>query len=181
MQLQRQLRVVDPTTQEERCLKVAFATTDMKLVNQHFGAAKSFAIYAISMEQATLLEVAQFGQPEPQDGDDPCKSIKGSKPLNAGINEDKLAVKIRSLDGCGIVYSQAVGASAVQQLMRMNIQPVRVEAGSRIADLIHSLQEDLRNGPSVWVAKALSVQKAAHSKADLSRFDDMEAEGWSED
>lgn len=174
MRLQRQLRVVDSMTKAS--LKIAFATTDMKRVNQHFGAARSFAIYAIGAEQATLLEVAQFGQPEPQDSDDPCKSVNGGKPLHAGIHEDKLAVKIRALEGCAMVYSQAVGASAVQQLMRMNIQPVRVEADSKIADLIHAMQEDLRNGPSAWVAKAM----AAHSKADLSRFDDMEAEGWEE-
>lgn len=180
MQLQRQLRVVDPMVAEERCLKVAFATTDMKLVNQHFGAAKAFAIYAITMDQANLLEVAQFGQLEQQDGDDPCKSIKGAKPLNAGINEDKLAMKIRSLDGCAIVYSQAVGASAVQQLMRLNIQPVRVEPDSRISELIQSLQEDLRNGPSAWVAKALGAQRAAHAKVDMGRFDQMEEEGWEE-
>ncbi|OIO72466.1 MAG: nitrogen fixation protein NifX [Zetaproteobacteria bacterium CG_4_9_14_3_um_filter_49_83] len=158
MQLQRQLRVVDPVADIEASLKVAFATTDMKQVNQHFGSAKSFAIYAINAEQATLLEVAQFGRLD-QDG-----------------NEDKLTVKLEALKGCGIVYSQAVGSSAVQQLMRLNIQPVRVEAGSRIADLIKSLQEDLVQGPSAWVAKAL----ASHRKESSDRFDTMEDEGWSE-
>jgi len=158
MQLQRQLRVVDPVADIEASLKVAFATTDMKQVNQHFGSAKSFAIYAINSEQATLLEVAQFGRLD-QDG-----------------NEDKLAIKMEALQGCGIVYSQAVGSSAVQQLLRLNIQPVRVEPGSRIADLIRSLQEDLVNGPSTWVAKAL----ASHSRPDSNRFDRMEDEGWEE-
>ncbi len=158
MQLQRQLRVVEPMAQTDTSLKVAFATTDMKQVNQHFGSAKSFAVYAVSSEQATLLEVAQFGRLE-QDG-----------------NEDKLAVKLAALDGCAVVYSQAVGSSAAQQLLRMHIQPVRVEAGSRITDLIQSLQEDLTNGPSSWVAKALAV----HGKTNAQRFDTMEAEGWEE-
>ncbi len=158
MQLQRQLRVVDPVVDIEASLKVAFATTDMKQVNQHFGSAKSFAIYAINSEQATLLEVAQFGRLD-QDG-----------------NEDKLAVKMEALKGCGIVYSQAVGSSAVQQLLRMNIQPVKVEPGSQISELIKALQEDLVNGPSAWVAKAL----ASHQQADGSRFDAMVSEGWEE-
>jgi nitrogen fixation protein NifX len=159
MQLQRQLRVVDPVVDIETSLKVAFATTDMKQVNQHFGSAKSFAIYAINREQATLLEVAQFGRLD-QDG-----------------NEDKLAVKMEALKGCGVVYSQAVGSSAVQQLLRMSIQPVKVEPGSQIADLIKGLQDDLINGPSTWVAKAL----ASHTGSDNSRFDAMEDEGWEED
>ena len=158
MQLQRQLRVVDPVVDIETSLKVAFATTDMKQVNQHFGSAKSFAIYAINREQATLLEVAQFGRLD-QDG-----------------NEDKLAVKLEALKGCGVVYSQAVGSSAVQQLLRMSIQPVKVEPGSQISDLIKGLQDDLIHGPSTWVAKAL----ASHTGSDNSRFDAMEDEGWSE-
>lgn len=158
MRLQRQLRVVDPVVDIETSLKVAFATTDMKQVNQHFGSAKSFAIYAVNPGQATLLEVAQFGRLD-QDG-----------------NEDKLAVKLSALEGCAIVYSQAVGSSAVQQLTRMNIQPVKVEAGSNISELIWALQDDLNEGPSAWVAKAL----AAHGKSDTNRFDRMEDEGWEE-
>lgn len=159
MQLQRQLRVVDPVVDEGTSLKVAFATTDMKQVNQHFGSAKAFAVYAVNPEQSTLLEVLQFGQLE-QDG-----------------NEDKLAVKLRALEGCAIVYSQAVGASAVQQLMRINVQPVRVEPGARVSELIGALQQDMKNGPSAWLAKAI----AAHSKPDMGRFDAMEDEGWQED
>lgn len=158
MQLQRQLRVVDPVVDIEASLKVAFATTDMKQVNQHFGSAQSFAIYAINSEQATLLEVAQFGRLD-QDG-----------------NEDKLAIKMAALEGCGIVYSQAIGSSAVQQLLRLNIQPVRVEPGAKIGELIKALQEDLVNGPSAWVAKALATQ----NRADSNRFDAMEDEGWEE-
>ena len=46
----------------ETALKIAFATTDMETVNQHFGSAKSFAIYAVDMEDAQLLEAAQFGE-----------------------------------------------------------------------------------------------------------------------
>jgi len=158
MRLQRQLRVVDPVVDIDTSLKVAFATTDMKQVDQHFGSARSFAIYAVNAERATVLEAVQFGRLD-QDG-----------------NEDKLAVKLSALEGCAIVYSQAVGSSAVQQLTRLNIQPVKVEPGSQISELIKSLQEDLINGPSAWVAKAL----ASHSKASTNRFDTMEEEGWEE-
>ncbi|WP_018295193.1 NifB/NifX family molybdenum-iron cluster-binding protein [Mariprofundus ferrooxydans] len=156
MQLQRQLRVVDPMADTGALLKVAFATTDMKQVNQHFGSAKSFAIYALNEEQFTLLEVAQFGRLA-QDG-----------------NEDKLAVKMAALKGCAAVYSQAMGSSAVQQLLRMNIQPIRVEAGSNITTLIKTLQDDIHSGATGWVAKAMS----AHT--DTNRFDQMADEGWEE-
>ena len=158
MQLQRQLRVVDPVMNIETSLKVAFATTDMKQVNQHFGSAKSFAIYAVNADEYTLLEVAQFGRLA-QDG-----------------NEDKLAVKMASLKDCAAVYSQAMGSSAVQQLIRLNIQPMRVDAGSNIQELVKTLQEDMRSGASGWVAKAMSAQASPDSR----RFDQMEDEGWDE-
>ena len=39
-------------------LKIAFCTDDMKQVNQHFGSAKTFAVYAVDMEHSELLEAA---------------------------------------------------------------------------------------------------------------------------
>ena len=36
----------------ETAIKVAFATTDMVHVNQHFGSAKSFAVYAVDPENS---------------------------------------------------------------------------------------------------------------------------------
>jgi len=76
----------------DTAIKVAFATTDMETVNQHFGSAKSFALYAVDRENSELLEAAQFGELS-QDG-----------------NEDKLSVKIDLLGGCAAVYCQAIAA-----------------------------------------------------------------------
>ncbi|MET0092006.1 MAG: nitrogen fixation protein NifX [Sedimenticola sp.] len=139
-------------------LKVAFATSDMKHVDQHFGAAQSFAIYAVDQEKACFVEANEFGQ------------------LAMDGNEDKLAAKIEALDGCIAVYSQAVGASAIQQLKAKGIQPVKVSPGAEISELIESLQDELRQGPSSWLAKAI----ASTLPADPSRFDAMEEEGWEE-
>jgi nitrogen fixation protein NifX len=139
-------------------LKIAFATDDVKTVNQHFGSAKSFAVYAVNPEASELVEVAEFGKLE-QDG-----------------NEDKLAAKISLLDGCAAIYCEAIGASAIRQLVASGIQPVKVYRGSLIADLLDDFQNELRSGPSAWVAKALARQSAP----DSSRFDRLEAEGWEE-
>jgi nitrogen fixation protein NifX len=142
----------------DAAIKVAFASTDMKVVNQHFGSAESFAIYAIDMEHIQLLEVNQFGQLI-QDG-----------------NEDKLVAKLNVLDGCVAVYSQAVGASAVAQLTSRGIQPVKVSQGAEILYLLKSLQEELRSGPTAWLARAIESQ----TPVDPTRFDAMEDEGWDE-
>ena len=112
MPLERRMRIADGVTEDAAvtsALKVAFATTDMKHVNQHFGSAQSFALYAVDLENANLLEVAQFGKLE-QDG-----------------NEDKLVAKIDLLKGCAAVYCQAIGSSAVKQLMANGIQPNKIQ------------------------------------------------------
>lgn len=161
MALQRHMRIVDSDENnpvQETGLKVAFATTDMKTVNQHFGSAKSFAMYMVNPEEATLLEAAQFGKLE-QDGD-----------------EDKLVAKITMLDGCAAVYCQAIGSSAIRQLVTRGVQPVKVAEGADISNLLQALQDEMRQGPSAWLAKAI----AKHKGADMSRFDAMEDEGWDE-
>lgn len=142
----------------DTALKVAFATSDMQQVDQHFGAAKSFAIFAVNQDEFQMLEAIQFGD------------------LEMDSNEDKLIPKIEALDGCVAVYSQAVGASAINQLKVRGIQAVKVSPGSDIKELLQTLQCELREGPSTWLARAIKQAMPANPK----RFDDMEAEGWSE-
>lgn len=161
MALERHLKILDSGTEAkwmDAAIRVAFASTDMKQVNQHFGYAESFAIYAVDLEHIQLMEVSQFGELA-QDGD-----------------EDKLAAKLSALEGCIAVYAQAAGASAVSQLKARGIQPVKVSQGADILYLLKSLQEELRMGPSAWLARAIDSQRSI----DPSRFDVMEDEGWNE-
>ena len=54
MSLTRRLRVIrsiDGGQQMEQTLKIAFASTDSKQVNQHFGSAKAFAIFAVGPDK----------------------------------------------------------------------------------------------------------------------------------
>lgn len=157
----RRMRIVDSNEERtlmEAHLKIAFATDDMQHVNQHFGSAKTFVIYAVDPDGHELIEVAEFGKLE-QDG-----------------NEDKLTAKIGLLDGCAAVYCEAMGASAIRQVLAAGIQPVKVCRGRMIADLLEEMRNELRTGPSAWVAKAIARQ----APPDTGKFAYMEAEGWSE-
>ncbi|MEN9500718.1 MAG: hypothetical protein RI964_3 [Pseudomonadota bacterium] len=161
MALARRLMVLGQDTEDnfmDTAIKVAFASTDMEHIDQHFGAAESFAIFAVNPDEVQLIEATQFGKLE-MDG-----------------NEDKLDAKIKVLDGCVAVYSQAVGASAVAKLKAANIQPVKVSAGAEIRELLAALQDELRQGPSAWLAQAIKRMQGPSTK----RFDSMEAEGWDE-
>ena len=137
-------------------LRIAFATDDRVLVNQHFGASLGFAIYALDGERARLVEVAEFAE-ESMDG-----------------NENKLPTKIDSLAGCAAVYCLAVGGSAVRQLLACGVQPIRLEEATTIERLLSELQRAVREGGVPWVEKALSREK------DAGRFARMAAEGWQE-
>ena len=151
----RRLQVVDEGD-SNTLLKVAFATADRETVDQHFGSAKSFVIYGINFDEAKLLSVTEFGA------------------LNQDGNEDKLAEKLELLVDCIAVYCRACGASAVRQLLSAGVQPVKVSEGMVIEELLDALQQELRQGPSAWLAKAIKKQSGMID----GRFDAMESEGW---
>ncbi len=162
MPLKRHLKILDCNTENqglnEQVFKIAFASTDMKHVNQHFGSAKSFVIYSVYPGHSKMLEVIQFGE------------------LNHDGNEDKLMAKMNALEGCVAVYFQAIGASAVRQLKTLGIQPIKVSVGEKISKLLDVIQKELRNGSATWLMQAIKLQKPANP----DRFDNMEAEGWNE-
>lgn len=121
-------------------VKIAFASNDRRLVNQHFGAAEAFVIFEMNETDSRLVEVAEFIETV-MDG-----------------HEGKLAAKIELLSGCAAVYCNAAGASAIQQLLAKGIQPMRVEEGSAIDGLLGCLQRNMRSEPPVWLAKHLKKQ-----------------------
>jgi nitrogen fixation protein NifX len=139
-------------------VRIAFASLDRCVVDQHFGAARAFAIHEVSAGAAPLVEVTEFIDTA-QDG-----------------NENKLPGKIATLTGCAAVYCLAAGASAVKQLLAHGIQPIRVEEGAAIDALIADIQHEIASGPGGWLAKALKTR----APVDAKRFDAMEAEGWEE-
>lgn len=135
-------------------LRVAFASADRVTVDQHFGAAIGFAIYALDGERAQLVELAGF-PPESMDG-----------------NESKLPAKIAALSGCAAVYCLAAGGSAVKQLLAAGIQPMRLDDGIRIDTLLKQINLAIRDGGIPWVDKA--------RRKDAGRFERMAADGWEE-
>jgi nitrogen fixation protein NifX len=140
-------------------IKAAFATSDRQRVDQHFGAASGILIYAVTPDQTTLVEFAQFGA------------------LDHDGHEDKLAAKLALLKGCAVIYCEAIGGSAIQQLMTLGVQPLRVESGASIASLVAELQAALNGNAPAWLNRAISRQRQTGDQAG-ARFAAMEAEGW---
>lgn len=145
----------EPGTQPP-ALKVAFASRDRSQVDQHFGAAEGFVLYAIDAERARLAGVLEFD----------AHAMDG--------NDNKLVDKISALSGCAAVYCLAVGGSAVRQLLAAGIVPLKLDAPEAIEPILHALSRGIREGGVPWIDKAL------RSPADESRFARMEEEGWQE-
>lgn len=155
----RHLRLVTFTEAPAMRLKIAFASSDRKQVDQHFGAAEAFCVYQLSEDEAKLVEVVEFS--------DSDVAMDG--------HEGKLAGKIGLLAGCAAVYCNAVGASAIKQLLAAGIQPMKVEEGAVIDELLCGLNQAMLGMPPAWMAKSLKKQTPAGD-----RFAAMEDEGWSE-
>jgi len=154
----RHLKLVQSTeAAPDMSVRIAFASSDRKCVDQHFGAAEAFAIYELGDADVQLVEVAEFS--------DDDTAMDG--------HEGKLAGKIALLSGCAAVYCNAVGASAIKQLLAAGIQPMKVEEGSEIDGLIDGLTSSLADTPPAWLAKNFKSR-------DDSRFNTMDEEGWQE-
>lgn len=154
----RHLKLVHSTeAAPEMSVKIAFASADRKTVDQHFGAAEAFVIYELSENDARIVEAVEF-----HDGD-----------IAMDGHEGKLAAKIALLGDCAAVYCNAVGGSAIKQLMAAGIQPMKVPEGTAVDELLCGLNQAMLSEPPAWMAKRMKT-------GDSRRFDAMDAEGWSE-
>lgn len=140
-------------------VRAALATSDLQVIDQHFGSATSLAVYRVSADEAELEQVFRFGA-EAQDG-----------------NENKLQAKFAALEGCQVVFCEAVGGSAVRQLMAFGVQPIKSDRAAPVADILQWLQTAITERSQPWLNKALDRRNGGEPE---TRFDNMETEGWQE-
>lgn len=143
----------------EGLVTVAFATTDDIHVDQHFGSAERFVVYAISATEVTPVSVKSFRR-EAQDG-----------------NEDKLKVKLDWLAGGDVMVCAQVGQSAAQQLLRSGTQPIAVNDHPRISEVLTQLQTDLGSNVA-WTRRLRKNHKSPSANPPTSLSPD---EAWQEE
>jgi nitrogen fixation protein NifX len=127
-------------------LKIAFATSDQVNVNLHFGGAESLIVYEVSPGEAELLQVGDFIKTE-EVGETGRLGLTGT-------DQDKVLVKLDFLEGCHAVYAASIGTSSIKRLMAAGIQPIIVDNGHAIRDLLDEVSLALVYGGLGWVDKA---------------------------
>lgn len=156
MKLQRHFKLSSDEPDHLR-IRVAFSSSDRKHIDQHFGAACCFMIYSLTPFDQELVEVAEF-----------CETEQDK-------NHSKLLTKLDLLKGCQAVYCNAVGTAAINQLLTLGIQPIRVNPGTSINREINQLRVDWLDNTPLWIQK----YDQQHQNSP-NRFDLMEDEGWNE-
>lgn len=120
-------------------LKVAFATKDMEEVNAHFGGAKEFVVYNVSKDGFSLSEVIKTDTSNLED-------------------DDKTDFRVRALKGINIMYTESIGGTAAAKVIRAGINPMKVNDGTLIEDLLKSLVAMINGNPPPWVKRIINME-----------------------
>ncbi|MFQ3573532.1 MAG: nitrogen fixation protein NifX [Thermodesulfovibrionales bacterium] len=128
-------------------MKVAFATTDGKNVDEHFGRAGMFAIYDIEEEGFRFVENRKFA-----DGRD--KEIEDTKSMGS-IHDELMDKKVERLSDCKIVYLTEIGGPAAAKLIKRQMMPIKVKEEVSIEASLNKLLETIKTSPPIWLRKNL--------------------------
>jgi len=141
-------------------IRVAFASEDCQTVNLHFGAAEQFVLYDVEPGVAKLVGVGRFtkarmkGVNAERNPDDPPPPDDEER-----VTEDKVISKIEFLRSCSGVYAAKVGMSSIKRLMQADIQPIIVNKGFPILELLQEVSLALACGGLSWVERAKANPK----------------------
>jgi len=95
-------------------MKIAVATTDGIMVNQHFGMAKAFLVYVITSDGP--VRVGQVTATPLSTGD-----------KNHPFDKPRLLAIADTLKGCERVYVTKIGERPADELQKLGIKPVVYE------------------------------------------------------
>jgi len=127
-------------------LRIAFATSDRKTVNHHFGGTEGLVIFDVSPGEASLLDFAAF-PPAEKEGEVVREGVTGSI-------QDKVLVKLDFVKGCHAVYAYSIGSSSTRRLMQLGVQPVIIKEGTEILQILNEISHALAHGGVAWIDKA---------------------------
>ncbi|MCX7760417.1 MAG: nitrogen fixation protein NifX [Hydrogenothermaceae bacterium] len=121
-------------------MRVGFATTNLITVDDHFGYAKTVAVYEVNENGYEFIELRNFTE-IPND------------------EYEKINNKIEALKDCSIIYVVAIGGTAAAKVVKAKIHPVKVKENTAIKNILDEMVEKLKTNPPPWLKKALIQEK----------------------
>lgn len=128
-------------------MKVAFATTDGKNINEHFGSAGMFAVYDITAGGHHFMELRKFAEGVDQ-------SIIDTKNMGQ-LHDDKVQAKVDRLSDCKLIYLTEIGGPSAARLVKKSIMPMKVKEPIPIERALAELLSIIKKSPPPWLRKAM--------------------------
>jgi nitrogen fixation protein NifX len=132
---------------EEDIMKIAFATTDGKTVDEHFGRAGMFAIYEMTERGHHFVEARKFAE-----GTD--KSVVDTRGREQ-LHDDAVQGKVDRLADCKLVYLTEIGGPSAARLVKKGMMPMKVKEPIAIEKALVQLEETIKKSPPPWLKKAM--------------------------
>lgn len=128
-------------------MKVAFATTDAKNIDEHFGRSGKFAIYEFSKDGYRFLEVRTFAE-----GED--RAITETRDMGE-VHEGRVQSKVDRLADCKIIYLTEIGGPSAARLVQKGIMPLKMKEVTPIEAALKQLLASVQKTPPPWLRKAM--------------------------
>jgi len=120
-------------------MKVAFATKDFESVDAHFGGAKEFAVYNVSVDGFELNGVIKTD----------TSSLKG---------DEKTEFKVEALKGINLMYCESIGGTAAAKVIRAGINPMKVQEYTKIEHILNDLVRMIGDNPPPWIKRIMNIE-----------------------
>ncbi len=132
-------------------MKVAFATTDGKMIDEHFGRAGTFAVYDVLETGHCFVEMRTFAE-----GKD--MAVVDTKDRGA-LHDEAVQHKVDRLADCKLIYVTEIGGPSAARLVKKRIMPMKVKEVVPIESALGQLVVTIRQSPPPWLRKAMGKNK----------------------
>ncbi|HTH18119.1 MAG TPA: nitrogen fixation protein NifX [Magnetospirillum sp.] len=129
-------------------MRVAFATHDRTRVDAHFASARTFLFYDVGPEEHTFLEAVQFDNVSSEEG------------KHQEDGDDRLASKIKALEGSALLFVRAIGGPAAARVVRAHVHPIKLPDDEAISTVIDKVRGMLKTNPPPWLRKAIRAAES---------------------
>jgi nitrogen fixation protein NifX len=124
-----------PARPDPDALLVAFCSNDGVHINGHFGTCQLFFIYQVASDKAQLIDIRNFVEHETLEDNE---------------------TRAQLLDGCHLLFCEAIGGPAAARIIRHNIHPLKIKKkDNAIAMQLQALHVLMNGTLPPWLAKVL--------------------------